>query len=68
VAAQAGWTSRARNTAALTSAAFDLATLQISRPVAGSIFENVRPSTAAAFSPPIWFGMTEGTAVRSIRV
>ena len=48
---------RARDGARATSAALDRATWQISRPVAGSILANVRPSAARARpAPPTRFG------------
>ena len=52
VAAHAGCAFFAISTASFTSAAVDRATWQISRPVAGSILANVRPSPAAASWPP----------------
>ena len=53
VAAQAGCAFFARSTATSMSRAVERATWQISRPVAGSTFGNVRPSADAESSPPI---------------
>ena len=63
IAAQAGCASFAASTAGFTSAAPDRATWQISAPVAGSIFANVRPSAAGILTADL-VGNDGRTAMR----